>query len=54
MNPIWNYIPGLMRSCITRMVPIGSNGDNRTLLSQCKQVVNFAYDYSTLLQDPSP
>jgi hypothetical protein len=56
MNPIWEYIPGLVRSCITRLVSIGTDGRNSTLISECKDVINFAFDSSQLNEpqiDPS-
>lgn len=51
MNPIWPYIPGLVRSCITRLVPIGDEGRSKTLVEECKDVVNFAFDSSPGFDD---
>lgn len=34
------FLPGLMKSCFTLMVPIG-DGDSRTLFTQCQEVENF-------------
>ena len=44
MNPIWRYIPGLMKTCLTRLIPISDDGRNRTLVHECKTVVNFAFE----------
>ena len=47
VNPIWRYTPGLMKSCLTRLIPVGDDGGDRTLVHECKTVVNFAYDKAT-------
>jgi hypothetical protein len=47
MNPFFGYVPGLMKSCLTRLVPIGDDGRDRTLVHECKTVVNFASDQAT-------
>lgn len=51
MNPIFPYLPGLMRTCYTRMVPIGTDGHSKTLVSDCNDVVNFTFDIGMINSD---
>lgn len=51
IRDIWQYIPGLMKTCISFMVAVGTDGRNKTLITECKEVVNFAYDASQFV-DP--
>lgn len=43
MAPIFFYIPGLFKSCLTQMMPLG-DGDLETLVTECQEVVDFTYE----------
>lgn len=40
MTPIYHYLPGLMRSCLTQLVKIGDT-ETKTLVTECQNVVDF-------------
>lgn len=42
MTPIFEYYPGLIKSCVTLMIAVGSKG-SETLLTQCSLTENFAF-----------
>lgn len=42
MTPIFEYYPGLIKSCLTLMIEVGSKG-SETLLTQCSVTENFAF-----------
>ncbi len=50
MTPIFEYYPGLIRSCVTLMIPVGTNG-TETMLTQCSVTENFAF---TATAQPTP
>lgn len=41
-----SYFPGLVKSCMTFMTPIG-DGKSRTLFTECQEVVNFRFELDT-------
>lgn len=44
MNPIFPYLPGLLRSCYTRLVSTSPDGGGlKTLLTDCNDAVNFTF-----------
>lgn len=43
MTNLFEYYPGLLKSCITLMVPVG-DGQSKTLLTECNQVENFRFE----------
>ena len=49
MSPVFEYYPGLMKSCVTLMIAVGDKGA-KTLLTQCNLTENFAYK----IQESSP
>lgn len=46
IQDIWQYIPGLMKSCISYLVAIGNDSRSKTLITECREVVSFAFDAS--------
>jgi len=46
IQDIWQYIPGLMKSCISYLVSIGNDSRSKTLITECREVVSFAFDAS--------
>ncbi len=42
MSPVDDFIPGLVKSCLTQMVPVGDDGA-KTMLTECQDVVNFRF-----------
>lgn len=43
MSPLFEYYPGLIKSCVTLMVPVG-DGRSKTLLTECNQLENFRFE----------
>lgn len=50
MAPLFFYIPGLFKSCVTQMMSLGE-GESQTLITECQEVVDFTYEASPA---PSP
>lgn len=51
MNPIFAFLPGLVRSCITRLVTVGSDGTSKTLVGDCNDVVNFTANINAMIPE---
>ena len=43
MSALFPYYPGLFKSCVTLMVPVG-DGHSKTLLNECQEVVDFLFE----------
>lgn len=43
MSPLFEYYPGLLKSCVTLMVAIG-DGSSKTLLTECNEVEFFRFE----------
>lgn len=43
MGPLFAYLPGLFKSCVTQMASLGGDA-GKTLVTECQEVVDFTYE----------
>ena len=53
MSPIFNYLPGMFKACITQMVA-PAESENRTLVTECREVVDYTHEAPTPTPSPTP